>query len=315
MVSIIIALYNEQDYFEECLTSVCNQEYKDIEIIIVDDGSTDGSVDICRRFAESDKRIKIIRLKHVGIAAVRNMGVASANGDFIMFVDSDDYVASNYVSRMLTVMNENPECDIVTAKFYNYKMDENGKYIATPCKSFYEKREMTGSEIIPLRFGNKKVLFVLLIIKLYRKRLFDGVRFPDGQVCEDSWVSLDIYQKCKKVICIDDHLYYYRNNVKSISHDKSLNWDEAQIKWLEREIFFFKNSVYESDLVVPSRIYISMLFKSLKKGIAKKDQRKECVSIAMDSIMKDKNITAFEKIKYRVYELSYLLCSRLAHWR
>lgn len=100
LISVVVPVYNVKDYVEKCLSCILNQTYSNLEILIFDDGSTDGSLEICRHIAEKNKRVHLKELKHKGVSYVRNLGVAEARGDYLVFIDSDDFVDLNYVDEL-----------------------------------------------------------------------------------------------------------------------------------------------------------------------------------------------------------------------
>ena len=306
MVSMIIPVYNVQQYLKECLDSVCGQDYKDIEIIMVDDGSTDESGKICDDYGQKDSRVRVIHQQNKGLSGARNTALEIVHGEFIMFVDSDDYVATNYVSHMVSLIEQDEDIDIGICRFYNaYEQGAEGISIKE-CVSKAEKSLLEGKDILPRRFGAHKVYYVLAWNKIYRKNMFSGLRFPEGHTCEDAWISLDLYRKCKKVSCTDEALYYYRIRSGSISNTSSAKWIMAQLEWLNREIAYFMESDSSEDGIYPAQAFVSLMFKNRKKLETKNDiECKQHWHYALNILLHSEKISKIDKMKYYIYRFLY----------
>ena len=178
LVSIIVPVYNVEKYLSKCIDSILAQTYKNLEIILVDDGSKDNSGTICDEYSKKDKRIKIIHKPNGGISDVRNHGLKIATGDYIGFVDSDDYIAEDMFETLVSLLEKN-DADISIVSFYEYY---NGKLIGV--------RENENVEIMNKVEAIKELLIDRKIQsytwnKLFKKELFDGLQFPVGKNFED----------------------------------------------------------------------------------------------------------------------------------
>lgn len=311
MVSIIVPVYNVEPYLNECLDSLLQQTYRDIEILLVDDGSTDRSGDICDEYAMRDARIVVTHQKNKGLSAARNTALDQARGKYIMFVDSDDYVMADYVSHMVSLMAQEKDADIAICRFYNCYEQKGGTYLQKPCISQPEKYVMSGMEILPRRFDAMKIYYVVPWNKIFRREIFAEIRFPEGQVCEDAWVSLDYYRISKKVVCTDEMLYCYRSRSDSITHKPSTKYVEGQLLWLEREIRYFAEAGQKENLVYPARLYISMRYKNRNlKGLENSKEREECWNTAIKALLADKDISVKDMLKYRLRNIVYRMRKR-----
>lgn len=208
-VSIIIPVYKVEDYLEKCIDSIIGQSYKNIEIILVDDGSPDNCGKICDEYASKDRRIKVIHKTNGGLSDARNYGMDVATGEYICFVDSDDFISQYYVQRLLTVGLLNGS-DIVVCNFEF--IDEKGnKWI----RKEKETKVYTSEEAIRdlLTVQNTEVM---VWNKLYKRSLFtkNNIKFPVGKIHEDNFTTYRLYDKANNVSLINDKLYYYlqRNN-------------------------------------------------------------------------------------------------------
>lgn len=201
LISIIVPVYNIKDYVSKCIESIMGQTYHNLEIILVDDGSTDGSGEICDRYAEYDRRIDVIHRENGGLSEARNCALDRVRGDLIAFVDGDDWIHPQMCELMLGVM-EQRRADIVTCRLERENADF-AKHRYT--KSDLDARVLTGTESL----SNIGIPSVVAWNKLYRKEIFDNIRYPKGRLHEDEYVIHRIFYKCNRVAVIGQPLYFY----------------------------------------------------------------------------------------------------------
>ena len=206
-VSIIIPVYNSYKNLNRCLDSVINQTYKNIEIIIINDGSTDRSLDILNEYKKKDNRIKVYTIKNSGVSYARNYGIKKSNGEYIMFIDSDDYIELNMVEKMMNSLVSN-KVDIVRC---NNFVEEKTNYV----ESYYLKNKLVNkidSNIISDIITSKLLTYccVLLVKKdvLLKTNLFN----VDLKIYEDRVFYLELFLKAKNVYFMEDVLYHYVTN-------------------------------------------------------------------------------------------------------
>ena len=211
MISIIVPVYNVEKYIRKCVSTLITQTYSDIEIILVDDGSTDASGDICDELASIDKRIRVIHKENGGLSDARNTGIANARGEYIGFVDSDDYVHSSMYETLWKNI-ENEKADIAYCDFY--WIDETE--IIQESLGDSKMQVFEGTDILE-RIYKLNLPTVIAWNKLYRKSLFDSVKFPRGKVHEDEAVIHRLLYLCKKIVYINEKLYYYVKRKGSIT--------------------------------------------------------------------------------------------------
>ena len=210
MISVIIPVYNVERYLEECLNSLQHQTYTDIEVVLVNDGSTDNSKTICKRYCEEDSRFLLINQKNQGQSVARNVGVAASKGEFIAFVDSDDIIQKNYLEKLMQYMTE--EVDIVESNFTVSKKDflvENSKETTI----LFEGNSNEAVKIFP-----NHVLSVNPVTKLYRREIVEAVPYPEGLIFEDIYCGIGMLKYIRKIIKIDYVGYYYRQHQSSTMH-------------------------------------------------------------------------------------------------
>lgn len=210
LVSVIVPVYNVESYLKECVDSLIHQTYKDIEILLIDDGSTDTSGMICDQYIEIDTRVQVKHKKNGGLSDARNAGIDMANGHYIMFVDSDDYVANNYVEIMLNTMISQ-QVDIVVCGYF--LTDECGNVVSKECNKI--KNVISDKEALRLLLHDE-IIRNYAWNKIYKKCYFDKERFPVGRLFEDIFTTYKIFMKCNTVALIPNELYYYRFRQGSI---------------------------------------------------------------------------------------------------
>ncbi len=201
-VSIIIIIYKVEKYLRECLESVVSQTYKDLEIICVVGKGDEGCEKIADEFAASDERIKVIKSEPKGTADARNKGLDAVTGDYIAFVDGDDRIEDDMIEVMVSAAEKNGADISVVGKYYLYENCADGSGENT-------------EQVLDIKDAFKIILyqegfFLHLWDKLYRKELFDGVRFPEGKLVEDRTMAADILLKAERIVYNSASKYYFR---------------------------------------------------------------------------------------------------------
>ncbi len=213
MVTIIVPVYNVERYLAECVESILAQTYENIEIILVNDGSTDGSGRLCDRFEKEDDRILVIHKENGGLSDARNTGLAMAHGEYISFIDSDDFISPVFVEAMVNEMWEK-NAEIAALKRGTDFWDGEPA-VDLNC----DLKAVTGEE-----FAAKSALEEMLYhkiatgapFKIYSRKLWDDVRFPKGYLYEDVATTYKTFLKAKKVVVLDEDFYAYRKRKDSI---------------------------------------------------------------------------------------------------
>lgn len=210
LVSVIVPIYGVEEYLDKCINSIINQTYKNLEIILVDDGSPDKCPDICDEWAKIDNRIKVIHKKNGGLSDARNAGIDCARGEYFIFVDSDDWIESTMVEHLLTVCKK---YDVKLVSCARYITDGNSiNAVAFSGNERVYSAEETLKEIL-----SGKAIDVAAWDKIYARALFDSVRFPVGENNEDIAVFYKIVDSAGKVAHSGTTEYYYRNRSGSIT--------------------------------------------------------------------------------------------------
>ncbi len=256
LVTVIIPVYNVSKYLSHCIESVIQQSYKNIEIVVINDGSSDDSGIICNQYAQSDNRIKVLHTKNRGLAAARNQGLRKANGMYILFVDSDDWIELNLIETLLNYAI-NLDADIVVGN----GCKEYTKI--TVCSDLRDSLvKIQGLDLLSALVNG--IIDNVMWNKLYRYKCFNGISFPDGHNYEDvstTWRLIDsLANRNGKVVLTSERLYHVRVRESSISHTMSLkNVTDCWKAYYERFIGLPK--FYDS--LLPSCFsVISMMWKS-----------------------------------------------------
>lgn len=199
LISVIVPIYNTEKYLVECVESLRKQTYSNIEIILVDDGSTDTSIEICDGFAEKDSRVRVFHKKNEGVAVARNFGIQQSNGQYVVIVDSDDIAVDRMIEVLYTQIKEN-DADIAVGNYYIYdESDGNFYYYITD--DDYCVEVLSSQELIDRQAGAWKwnsTAFMLTTFKLYKKVLFDDVSFTHGRRFDDEASTHRLFLRSKK---------------------------------------------------------------------------------------------------------------------
>lgn len=220
LISIVVAVYNVEAYIEKCINSLLAQTYTKLEIILVDDGSTDNSGEICDIYSKKSKMIKVIHKKNGGLSSARNAGIRIAKGTLIGFVDGDDTL-NNMMYEKLYQNLISTNSDISICGRY-YVFNDSKKYIR------YKKRfnlcVMNSEEAIK-EMNNFSSFDMAAWDKLYKTSLFDSIRFPEGKLSEDYFIMYKLFLEANKICYTPEPLYNYMQRKNSISHSTKINFD------------------------------------------------------------------------------------------
>ena len=284
LISVVLPVYNTEQYLKRCINSILNQTYKEIEIVCVDDGSSDGSGPILDEFAQSDSRIKVFHTENRGVSSARNTALRAANGRYIGFVDSDDYIEPDYYEKLVSVLKKE-EVDIATCGYY---IDDTKKIVKA------ENRKRVPVEPVPVED---------FFVYMYERDTYKGVggylwtRLVKREVIKNNDGSLKVYFKKEYggaddivfiaemhlqshlIQYIDEALYYYVQREGSIVHSnfkqlESLTWIKAY-EWIIEE--YQRHGINEDILDIIRRMYVYRCGKLLETAIDIHDMQKICI--------------------------------------
>ena len=296
LVSIVIPIYNVEKYLEKCIESISKQTYKNIEILLIDDGSTDNSLKICKNYEKKDTRIKVIHKKNGGLSDTRNRGIIEAKGNYIMFVDSDDWIENDTVSLLLENIEKNKSDIVVFGMSIDYENGDSKLRVPKINKCFDGKTGL----IYMNSFMN---IDISTCNKIFKKRLFDNIEFPVGKLCEDYYTMFKIFDKAKIISILQEPKYHYFQRNNSISRNTNVNLD---YKYASREQMEFISKKYpDIDYVGKtayafSQIAIFNMFLNRRKEFNKKEIIKD-VRKYKNSILKNKYIPLWKKIQTIIF--------------
>lgn len=273
VISVIIPVYNVELYLIKCLESVINQTYDNLNILVVNDGSTDGSSIICDAYAKKDNRIKVIHKDNGGLSDARNVGIQNATGEYITFIDSDDYVDKDY----LEFLHDNitaTSSDIATCKFARFYSNSNVAENTNNDQRF----NISGAEaLIEALYGSNTSLHACC--KLYRMNLFNSIRFPVGKYFEDTGTTYKLFSISTKVDISTSAKYHYLTRVDSITGSKFSHKD-LDLLAFAKEIFVYTEKYQPKAVAAATYFYFIVAVDLIYKAIAAKEYTASASSVS-----------------------------------
>ena len=224
LISIIVPVYNVEIYLTECVRSILNQTYKNIEILLIDDGSTDNSGVLCENLAKQDDRIKVFHKENGGLSDARNYGIEKAVGEFIMFVDSDDLVSESIVDNLYNMIVSDKELKLAVCGLSHFTDGENVQY------DLGKEITIFSREAALVDFLCQNNIPTSSCAKLYNKELLNGIRFVKGQRFEDNEFVFKVISHCDYIGYCNTKLYAYRHRINSIT---TSTFDEKEFDIIE----------------------------------------------------------------------------------
>lgn len=296
LISIIVAIYNVEPYIERCIDSILVQNYKNLEIILVDDGSTDSCSRICDNYAKIDNRIKVIHQPNLGLSEARNSGIKIAMGKYVAFVDGDDFISPNmYKLLHRTVTQTNSDISVCRYERNLDNINESSNLREVVFK------ELSGDYRLDYLFSNE-ICGNYAWNKLYKKELFDDICFPKGKHYEDMFIMHKVFLKAKKIVLIENKLYYYIYRKGQITDSEISLLDTDTIKALETVL-----NNKEAKRIYP--VLYKFLFNELKVKKRKILQNQNLKD--KDTIIAYINNKTRKHIKYKNVGLSMFLQGKI----
>lgn len=209
-LSVIVPVYNVEKYLKRCVDSILRQNYENMEVLLIDDGSTDKSGEICDAIEKSSEKIKVIHQENKGLSEARNAGVDLSKGDYILFIDSDDFIEDEAVSELMSICNEK-QVDVALC----HQQDDYGNTARTVTKNT-ETFYCTGKEALGLMLEGVKIPGTACA-KIVKKEITDGLRFPAGKTYEDAFFNTDLFLRADTVYCTTAPYYHYWHRKGSIT--------------------------------------------------------------------------------------------------
>lgn len=283
-ISVIVPIYKVEPYLRQCVDSILGQTFRDFELILVDDGSPDGCPAICDEYAKMDSRVKVIHKENGGLSSARNVGLDVAKGEYIAFVDSDDWIHLEYLEQLMNaIQSQNADmsvCNIIPS----YPPDYTGWKRKV---SVLEYEKLTQQQMADRLTEKANWFYVVAWNKLYRRGIWDRLRFPEGFIHEDEAVIHRVIRSCQKIAVIPEPLYYYRQLPSSItgqgigiqSADKLFafadriafsserNWIKLSEHAMQEYIYAFFELYYRFTRTDENEKYFRRMDDSLKKAL------------------------------------------------
>lgn len=239
-VSIIVPIYNSEKYLEKCIDSLLNQDYDNVEILLINDGSIDGSKIICEKYAKNNKKVRLYNNKNTGVSYSRNFGLKNCTGDFVTFIDSDDYVAYNYISTLI-----------------EYQVKDDYDIVISNAKNILETRIIEDkNERQPVilnrddtlnAFFNSKYFSPVCWGRLYKKNIIKGIAFDETMsIAEDGKFLLEVIEHSNKNIVIPEQNYFYFIRDGSLAHSGYNKRWLGELKFCEECLKKYTNTSIES---------------------------------------------------------------------
>lgn len=258
-VSIGVPVYNVAEYLPQCLDSILNQTFQDFEVILVDDGSTDNSFEICQEYVAKDSRFRLIHQENKGLAGARNTIIKNVKTEFISWVDSDDWIEENYL-KLLVDTQEKTDVDMVTM---GHKVYQDGTvYIANYAERFGEHQNSEGA--IPAEYMIEDLIRFNLMLPGYwggidRISIYKGVFCKEGYNHEDISSRHKLYLRANKIIAIPDMMYVYRIRSGSITNGGIHTFEKAK-EVLSTFIMVYREIIYLAEL---ANFHVDMYYKAM----------------------------------------------------
>ena len=306
-VCVVVPIYNTEKYLERCLDSLINQTYFNLEIILVNDGSTDKSLEICEKQRKKDKRIKIINKKNGGLSTARNAGIKNCNSDYIMFVDSDDFLKRNAIYKMMYNIKEyNADISCCNMKmFYDISSVEeeiNNYNIQSKIEVIDNKKALL--HMIDYR----KNVFPNACNKIYKYQLFkDNIRYPEGKFYEDMIVTAKVLSNSKVVVTDNENMYYYFQRANSIVNISYNEKDLDHIVMSKELLEYIKENhfeIFEEYIVYDLLNMLSVCNKMIKSNLYNKKIYDKTIFEIKSKILliyKSKSINKIKKMQIIIF--------------
>ena len=223
IVSVIVPVYNSKEFLNKCLESIVKQTYKHLEILLIDDGSTDGSGALCDMWASRDCRVKVIHQENGGVAAARNCALKVCTGEYLMFVDSDDYISDDAVQTLY----ERLSLDSSDMAIGGHIIVDDEKTDKT--NAYYRMKDEIIDRMTAIGYLGQHLIKTVPWGKLYRREIFRGLSYPNLTCGEDTWLFTKLLDKCRKISIVDSIVYYYFQREGSLVHrgDEVTRYDTA----------------------------------------------------------------------------------------
>lgn len=310
LISVIVPVYNVEKYLHRCVDSIIHQSYHNLEIIIVDDGSTDDSAVMCDEYSALDNRIVVIHKQNGGLSSARNEGIDIAHGEYLSFIDSDDYIDKFMLEKLYTALTEN-DADISVCNYQNvYENDFQGMHIVNQEIKF---NVVTPLEAISKTDNLEQMYSVVAWNKLYKKELFLNIRYAEGYIHEDAIIMHRLFGECEKIVIIPDRLYFYQRRNGSIM-GIGFNIERLDLvrAMSDQIIFYHEKGWYELENTAGLHLwwYMNKYYLRFEKNEVNRMRLNRTLQDfrkALPYLLRSDNISFKEKITILIFAVSPLI--------
>lgn len=244
LISVIVPVFNSERYLEKCVDSILNQTYYNLEIILVDDGSNDKSPSICDLYAVKDERVQAVHKSQGGVCDARNCGIEIATGNYLTFVDNDDFILPDMYETLLTnMLNYQVEISMCSYNLYFEECGEERNEI-----KLYTKK-MDSLEALHVFHTEERIDMIVPWNKLYKKELFDGIRYPVGRTFDDEFVTYKLLWKARDICYTNQKFYFFRQRMDSITHTLTFQKFTDYLDALIERHDYFRVTVKNNELL------------------------------------------------------------------
>lgn len=306
LISVIVPVYNVEKYLKKCIDSLLQQTYQNLQIILVDDGSTDSSGIIADAYEQEHERIEVHHKKNGGLSDARNCGLKYAKGKYVCFLDSDDWVTTDMIETLYRNIKEN-DADVSEAQYIRVE-DENQKPIQNE-----EKVYVFDNIQASINLRNYQLNQIVAWNKMYKKECFENIKFPFGKIHEDEFTTYKVLYACKKIVVSTKVLFFYRNTPNSIMNKKFSRKRLHVIEAYDEAIAFYEERKEKELKKLTIICYLYILLKI-------KEESNACVCeerVEINDLLRDKFVKLYKQ-HWKILLASgtgIKLCRYLIDWR
>lgn len=310
LISIIVPVYKVEEYLPKCVESLLKQTYKNLEIILVDDGSPDRCPSLCDEYALQDSRIKVVHKENGGLADARNAGIDIMSGEYVTFVDSDDYIHPQMVELLFKAM-EQEKSDVAVSSWESVTEHDEKSYLMYAIEQYtnFMGKEIQEKYLIK---SDDRITFTVAWAKLYKSELFQTIRYPKGKLHEDEYTTYKVLYKAERITYVDVPLYFYLTRESSIMGAFNARRFDIFGGYLERVEFYLQNK--EEQLAKRTLFLAIHMLTQYHEWI--KNENKECAMAFREykqiyqkkcrEYMQKQKLTVEERVELKVFSRNFI---------
>ena len=315
LVSVIVPIYNVEQYLERCIKSIQNQTYRNLEILLVDDGSPDRCGEICDRYAAEDERIKVIHKENGGLSDARNYGIAEAKGEYLLLVNSDDWIHTQMVELLISLIKKNSARISICGYQYAYEGKEYQDELIDIKKCVENSFTILEDETQKKYFEDpdKRIYYTVAWNKLYHRSVFEGIEYPKGKVHEDEYTTFKLLHKAEIIQMSEQILYYYfvrKNSIMGEFKESRFDAIGAYLEKLDCYVAWNKPELAGKMFIHTIRMLAQYQKWMMEADVDFYDKIQMCRKILVEKNKKYKHkikINKFEKFELILFNFNFRL--------